>query len=83
MYQFRKTQYIFPFTCHTELPGCYPPWIHLGSKKFVYRIKNRYVDGQPGPAAPQQKRIVKDSDPGVLNSVWFTFFIVFTGRKHG
>jgi REP element-mobilizing transposase RayT len=39
-----------------------------GSQKFVDRIKNRYVDGEPDPAIPQQKSIIKDSDPVALLS---------------
>ena len=39
-----------------------------GSQKFVDRIKNRYVDGEPDPAIPQQKSIIKDSDPVELLS---------------
>ena len=34
-----------------------------GSKKFVKKIKDRYMTGEPDPAIPQQKSILKDSDP--------------------
>lgn len=34
-----------------------------GSQKFVKRIKDRYIIGEPDPAIPQQKSITKDSDP--------------------
>ena len=39
-----------------------------GSQKFVDRIKKRYADIEPDPAIPQQKRIIKDSDPAALLS---------------
>ena len=34
-----------------------------GSKKFVKRIKNRYIVREPDPAIPQQKSILKSTDP--------------------
>jgi putative transposase len=34
-----------------------------GSKKFVKRIKNRYMVSEPDPAIPQQKSIQKSTDP--------------------
>ena len=34
-----------------------------GSQKFVKRIKDRYIVSEPDPAIPQQKSIIKDSDP--------------------
>ena len=34
-----------------------------GSKKFVKRIKDTYGVDEPDPAIPQQKSIIKDSDP--------------------
>jgi REP-associated tyrosine transposase len=34
-----------------------------GSKKFVKKIKDRYMTGEPAPAIPQQKSILKDPDP--------------------
>ena len=34
-----------------------------GSKKFVKRIKNRYIVSEPDPAIPQQKSIQKSTDP--------------------
>ena len=34
-----------------------------GSQRFVKRIKDRYIVGEPDPAIPQQKSIIKDSDP--------------------
>lgn len=34
-----------------------------GSRKFVKRIKDRYMVSEPDPAIPQQKSIIKDSDP--------------------
>ena len=34
-----------------------------GSQKFVKRIKDRYMVSDPDPAIPQQKSIIKDSDP--------------------
>ena len=39
-----------------------------GSQKFVDRIKNRYIVSEPDPAIPQQKSIIKDSDPVALLS---------------
>jgi putative transposase len=39
-----------------------------GSRKFVKRIKDRYMVGEPDPAIPQQKSIIKDSDPAELLS---------------
>ena len=37
-----------------------------GSQKFVDRIKKRYADDEPDPAVPQQKSLLKDSDPVAL-----------------
>ena len=37
-----------------------------GSQKFVDRIKKRYADDEPDPAVPQQKSLLKDSDPLAL-----------------
>ena len=37
-----------------------------GSRKFVKRIKDRYMVNEPDPAIPQQKSIKKDSDPADL-----------------
>jgi len=34
-----------------------------GSKKFVKRIKNRYIVSEPDPAIPQQRSIQKSRDP--------------------
>jgi hypothetical protein len=34
-----------------------------GSKKFVKRIKNRYMVSEPDPAIPQQRSIQKSTDP--------------------
>ena len=34
-----------------------------GSQKFVKRIKDRYIVSEPDPAIPQQKSIIKDTDP--------------------
>lgn len=34
-----------------------------GSKKFVKRIKVRYIDSEPDPAIPQQKSVQKSTDP--------------------
>ena len=34
-----------------------------GSQKFVKMIKDRYIVSEPDPAIPQQKSIIKDSDP--------------------
>jgi hypothetical protein len=34
-----------------------------GSEKFVKRIKDRYIVSTPDPAIPQQKSIIKDTDP--------------------
>ncbi len=39
-----------------------------GSKKFVKRIKDRYMVNEPDPAIPQQKSLKKDSDPEDLLS---------------
>jgi len=39
-----------------------------GSQKFVKRIKDYYITGEPDPAIPQQKSITKDSDPVELLS---------------
>ena len=39
-----------------------------GSQKFVDRIKKRYADDEPDPAVPQQKSLLKDSDPLALLS---------------
>ncbi len=39
-----------------------------GSKKFVKQIKDRYICGDPDPALPQQKSIIKDTDPVQLLS---------------
>jgi REP element-mobilizing transposase RayT len=39
-----------------------------GSQKFIKRIKNHYIIGEPDPAIPQQKSITKDSDPVELLS---------------
>jgi len=35
----------------------------FGSRKFVKKIKDRYMVSEPDPAIPQQKSIIKDSDP--------------------
>ena len=34
-----------------------------GSRKFVKRIKNRHMISDPDPAIPQQKSVMRDSDP--------------------
>ena len=34
-----------------------------GSEKFVKRIKDRYIVSKPDPAIPQQKSIIKGTDP--------------------
>ena len=34
-----------------------------GSEKFVKRIKDRYIVSEPDPAIPQQKSILKSTDP--------------------
>ena len=34
-----------------------------GSKKFVKKIKARYIAGDPDPAIPQQKSLLKSTDP--------------------
>lgn len=34
-----------------------------GSKKFIKRIKDRFITGEPDPAIPQQKSILKAMDP--------------------
>ena len=34
-----------------------------GSQTFVKRIKDRYIVGEPDPAIPQQKSVIRDSDP--------------------
>jgi hypothetical protein len=39
-----------------------------GSQKFVKRIKDHYISGEPDPAIPQQKSITKDSDPAAVLS---------------
>ena len=39
-----------------------------GSKNFVKQIKDRYITGDPDPALPQQKSIIKDADPVELLS---------------
>ena len=43
-------------------------WFIYGSQKFVKRIKDRYIIGEPDPAIPQQKSIIKNSDPVELLS---------------
>jgi REP element-mobilizing transposase RayT len=37
-----------------------------GSKKFVKKIKDRFMVEEPDPAVPQQKNILKDMDPEQL-----------------
>jgi len=37
-----------------------------GSKKFVKRIKNRFLVGEPDPAIPHQKSILKNANPESL-----------------
>jgi REP element-mobilizing transposase RayT len=39
-----------------------------GSRKFVKRIKDRYMVSDPDPAIPQQKSVIRDSDPSELLS---------------
>mgnify|MGYP002067532718 CR=1 FL=1 len=39
-----------------------------GSQKFVKKIKDCYMVSEPDPAIPQQKSIIKDSDPVTFSS---------------
>ena len=40
-----------------------PIWCSFHIKKFVKRIKNRYIVSEPDPAIPQQRSIQKSTDP--------------------
>jgi REP element-mobilizing transposase RayT len=40
--------------------------VFLGTKKFVDRIKSKYLPDPPHQEMPQQKKLRKDTDPGVI-----------------